>query len=59
MEKLELYVDKTDRIDKVGETNMDNIKEVYVNENLIRITFINGNVLYRNINGYTLKITNN
>ena len=56
MKNLEFWVDETDRIHKAGTADLDNIKEVYVNENFVRITFVNGAVVQRHIEGTTLKI---
>lgn len=56
MKNLEFWVDETDRIHKAGTADLANIQEVYVNENFVRITFVNGAVVQRHIEGTTVKI---
>ena len=56
MKNLSLWVDEPDRINKVGTADLANIQEVYVNENFVRITFVNGAVVQRHIEGTTVKI---
>lgn len=56
MKNLEFWVDETDRIHKAGTADLDNIQEVYVNENFVHITFVNGAVVQRHIEGTTVKI---
>ena len=55
MKNLEFWVDEQDRIHKVGTADLASI-QVYVNENFVRITFVNGAVVQRHIEGTTVKI---
>ena len=56
MKNLGFWVDEPDRIHKAGTADLANIQEVYVNENFVRITFVNGAVVQRHIEGTTVKI---